>query len=277
MPYELEMLRRPTPFQTGNLTLWSNAYIGNQVLARHLDAEVDSGSRKRSTVSKACDWIGSLRQDGGCVLDVGCGPGLYAPGLVKQGYAYDGIDISPYSIQYAQRAFSDLQSARFIEGDMTTWSPADPGRYHVILFLYGVYSFVSKEKRLALLRRLRCCLADDGILVLELFTSNHYKDRPEQYDWEYRDQGGFWSPQPYLELNAFRRYGDEDLVLFQAGVVDGRLRIWNSWIRLFDVASLEKELFQAGFKISHVYGSCYGSPFDRSSEVLCACATKRLG
>ena len=46
MHYNLKLLRRPLPFQLGTLTLWSDAYIADNVLKKHLDETIDSGSRK---------------------------------------------------------------------------------------------------------------------------------------------------------------------------------------------------------------------------------------
>ena len=42
-----KLLERPLPFSEGNLTLWSNAYIANNVIKKHLDISIDSGSRKK--------------------------------------------------------------------------------------------------------------------------------------------------------------------------------------------------------------------------------------
>ena len=59
MMFSLELLKRPKPFEEGNLTLWSDDYIADNVLRRHLDGNVDSGSRKRNTIIEAAKWITS--------------------------------------------------------------------------------------------------------------------------------------------------------------------------------------------------------------------------
>lgn len=51
--YNWNLLERPLPFTSGNLSLWSNEYIANNVIRRHLDGNVDSGSRKKSNNIKS--------------------------------------------------------------------------------------------------------------------------------------------------------------------------------------------------------------------------------
>lgn len=59
MKCNFELLKRPIPFEEGNLTLWSDDYIADNVLGRHLDCNVDFGSRKENTIIEASKCIAS--------------------------------------------------------------------------------------------------------------------------------------------------------------------------------------------------------------------------
>ena len=131
--------------------------------------------------------------------------------------------------------------------------------------------FYCYEERINLLKKIRNVLNPNGSIIVEVFTPEHYAGRNNSTDWQCIKNGGFWSPNSYLELNAFSRY-NEKLVLIQAGIIDKEINIWNSWIQLFDVAQIEYELKLAGFSEFSYYGSCYGECFTSHSEVLCVCA-----
>lgn len=269
MNYNLNLLKKPLPFQPGTLTLWSNDYIGKNVLKRHLDGSVDSGTRKTETLITTANWLSHINPDAASVLDVGCGPGLYAPLLCKDGMHYEGFDISPYQIAYARQHNSIPGMTRFYRSDFRTWNSEQ--RYDLVLLLYGIYSFYCRNDRVAFLKKLKKNLSSGGGIVIEVFTPFHYKSRSDTADWEYIEQNGFWCKTPYLELNAFHKY-EESLILIQAAVLNDHLELWNSWIQTFKTSSLLEELEEAGFAKVQLFGSCYGMPLTSQSEVLCVYA-----
>ena len=101
MHYNLKLFCRPRPFESGTLTLWSNAYIAENVLKKHIDGSIDSGSRKNTTLDLSSLWIAEHIGTRADLLDLGCGPGLYGNRLGKLIGSYIGLDISPYQIAYA--------------------------------------------------------------------------------------------------------------------------------------------------------------------------------
>lgn len=269
MRYNLELLRQPSPFQPGTLTLWSNAYISDNVLKKHLDGTVDSGSRKTVTMDASSLWITEHCNANADILDVGCGPGLYGNRLGEMIGSYVGLDISPYQITYAKSHNTSPHNTHYQVGDFRKWQPQK--MYDMVLLMYAVYSFYPIEDRISLLRNIKTALKSGGCVMIEVFTSNHYESRKDSTDWQYIEKDGFWQPEPYLELNSFTRYR-EDLVLIQSGVIGNTIEIWNSWIELFSISKLERELRLAGFSEFSYYGSCSGAEFTSTSEVLCIIA-----
>ena len=271
MHYNLKLLRRPLPFQLGTLTLWSDDYIADNVLKKHLDETIDSGSRKRVTMDASILWITEHCAADADILDIGCGPGLYGNRLGTMIRTYVGLDISPYQIAYAKSHNTSSHNTCYQVCDFRKWRLQSQQKYDMVLLLYAIYSFYPIEDRVGLLRKVKGMLKPDGCVILELFTANHYEGRENCTDWEYIEKNGFWKPSPYLELNAFTRYRN-DLVLIQAGVVDDTIEIWNSWIELFSISKIERELQLAGFSKFSYYGSCTGEKYMSTSDVLCVIA-----
>jgi len=269
MNYNWKLLKKPNLFQPGNLTLWDDEYIAENVLKRHLNGDIDSGSRQFITIKNTTKWIRKKYPKAYSILDVGCGPGLYAPLLCQYGFEYHGFDISKYQIAYAREHNSFSGKAQFDVCDFRTWESQK--KYDIILLLYGIYSFYNYNERVSFLKRIRTSLKDNGCVIIEVFTLNHYRGRKNTTDWEFVEKDGFWSRNPYLELNAFHRF-NEEVMLIQAAVINDSVKIWNSWIQVFSPKSIKEELLEAGFTCCEIYGSCYGKPYTLESDVLCICA-----
>src|SRR5512134_2777754 len=73
------------------------------MLASHLDPTVDGASRRPETIEHITNWIATSvgLRPGDCILDLGCGPGLYAARLAQAGFQVTGVDFSRNSIDYA--------------------------------------------------------------------------------------------------------------------------------------------------------------------------------
>jgi len=266
MNYNLERLKFPYPFEPGNLTLWNNEYIAQNVIKKHLNSNENSGSRNVFVINKTIKWIKKNACEGKSILDVGCGPGLYAPQLCEVGFNYEGFDVSPYQIAYAKK-YNCMKGAKYYVADLRAWDSEK--RYDVVLMLYGIYSFYCPSERVDFLKKIKCKLKKGGYLALEVFTAKHYAERENSTDWEFVEREGFWSGEPYLELNTFRKYSNGRLVLIQAAVLNETLKVWNSWIQVFDSETLKAELSEVGFKRVEIYGNCFGEKYTSESEMLC--------
>lgn len=81
----------------------TDKYISERLLEIHLNPDIELASRKVTTIDFTFDWIlGILPGKKLDLLDLGCGPGLYAERFTKKGHQVSGIDFSDNSIQYAR-------------------------------------------------------------------------------------------------------------------------------------------------------------------------------
>ena len=74
------------------------------MLKEHLSQEHDAASRRAAIIDGQVAWIHDhlLQGNPTRILDLCCGPGLYANRLARLGHRCVGIDFSPASIAYAR-------------------------------------------------------------------------------------------------------------------------------------------------------------------------------
>lgn len=110
----LEVNRRPKPFSEYTAReLWTNPHTSEQMLAYHLNENIDVASRNLAFLDRSVDWIVShfgLTSESK-VADFGCGPGLYAQRLARHGSKVTGIDFSANSLRYARDKAANEKTA----------------------------------------------------------------------------------------------------------------------------------------------------------------------
>lgn len=91
---------QPPLFAPGAEHFWTDPHIARQMLAAHLDPTTDAASRRPETIQRSVAWIVQTLglRPGNRVLDLGCGPGLYAIRLAQDGLQVTGVDFSQNSI-----------------------------------------------------------------------------------------------------------------------------------------------------------------------------------
>lgn len=108
--------------------------------------------------------------DGGRILDVGCGPGIYAQVCVDQGFRYHGFDISEGMIGEAQKRFGDLSGVEFTVGSMRHL-PFPSTSFDGLLCL-GVLEYVPEQEREPCLREMVRVVKPNGTLIFSFLNKN---------------------------------------------------------------------------------------------------------
>jgi SAM-dependent methyltransferase len=258
--------RRPRLFEPSTAPFWDDPYIAGQLLRAHLDDETEAASRPRAvidaTVANLVDR--GLAGPGRRVLDLGCGPGLYAHALAVAGCAVTGLDLSPGSIAYAAARANDAGlSVDYRVQDFLTL--AGPGRYDLILQAYGELSTFPDPVRDDLLRRIRDRLAPGGALLFDVTTPAAHRFRPTTRQLELA-HGGLWRPGPHLVITDRYDYpGDVTCRQFVVADDDG-IEVYRMWFHDYVPATLTPVLAAAGFDVQDVWGSLTGTGHDPDSD-----------
>ncbi len=101
------LYHRPDPPQPwvddGNLP-WNDPAFSQRMLREHLDQSHGAASRVTSERELMIKWLYQKLglEQGAALLDITCGPGLYAVDFAQRGCQVTGIDFVPAAIAYAR-------------------------------------------------------------------------------------------------------------------------------------------------------------------------------
>lgn len=262
---------RPKVYEWGDSKFWDDEHISKGMLATHLDPEDDLATRKPGFVKKSADWIASLAKGRGRLLDLGCGPGIYAELFAERGFNVKGLDLSPRSIAYAKS--SAEEKALGIEYVCGNYLEDDfGGPYDVITLIYCDFGVLKGEDRKALLRKIRGALAPGGVFIFDALAPAQYEGREENLSWSCCD-GGFWSEKPYALLYSFLRYDECRVYCDRHVVIEAdRMRRFNIWNHAFTEEEIREDLKSAGFASADIYGDAAGAAYTEASKTICAAA-----
>lgn len=268
-------IHRPELFEPGTSKFWDDEHISKSMLQAHLDPLGDPATRNHAFVDRSADWIARTLppQRYPRLLDLGCGPGLYARRFHERGYRVTGVDLSKRSIDYAiDNARHSGYPIEYLHQSYLDLSL--PEAFDCAVLIYCDYGVLSEAHRKKLLGNVRRALKPGGRLLLDVCTPLQYKGREESTGWSYCESG-FWKADPHLCLESFFRYDDSHTFLNQYLVItEAGMDRYNIWDQTFEVEGLKSELGACGFSGAEIYGDVAGADYFPESRVICAIARK---
>ncbi len=271
-----QLQETPEPFTPGEPLFWNDPHISAQMLKAHLNPDNDLASRRPQTIQNIVDWLtASLDlQAGDSVIDLGCGPGLYASRLAERGLHVTGVDYSRRSIDHAiQHAQQNQLDIQYRHQDYLTLD--DEEQYDAALLIYGDYCPLAPEQRIKLLVNVRRALKPGGYFVLDVTTPTHRRKFGNRNGW-YAVETGFWKPGPHLVLEEGFDYPDQSIFLDQAIVIEanGGITVYRNWFQDFTHETITSELKKGGFAVQSVWNNLYGTPYTADTEWIGIVAQK---
>ncbi len=271
--------QRPEPFAPGDALFWDDPYISEQMLASHLDANTDAASRRPERIECSVAWLAATLdlQPGDALLDLGCGPGLYAARFAQRGLRVSGVDYSRRSIAYATQYARDHDLViDYRYQDYLTLD--DEAEYDVALLIYGDFCALAPEKRTRLLHNVHRALRPGGYFALDVSTRAHRERRGARPAW-YAVDTGFWKPGPHLVLEQGFDYPDQLIYLDQYVVVeaDGTLSVYRNWFQDYTPEAITAELQEGNFAVRSLWSDLEGTPYASGSEWIGIISAKAEG
>lgn len=270
--------RRPPPFSVYSAgDLWTDEHTSEQMLAFHLNNEVDLSSRREGFIDESVAWM--ARRFDLCwqsrIIDFGCGPGLYASRFAELCGTVTGVDFSPRSIAFARdRAARRGQKIDYVESDYLAYRAY--GRYDLITLIMCDYCALSPQQRTSLLQNFSAILADEGRIVFDVYSLNAFDAKQEVSICERNLMDGFWSREPYFGFLTSYRYEPERVSLDKYTIVESdTLREVYNWLQYFSPDSLERELNAAGLDVEEIIGDVAGNDFDPDGHEFAVIAKAR--
>ena len=268
---------RPHPFERSTVrALWTDPYVSERMLEAHLDPTVDAASHRHAFIDASVAWITTrfgLTADH-AVLDLGCGPGLYAARLAERGARVTGVDFSERSIAYARRAADERGlSIDYVLCDYLAFDT--DARFDLVLMVMRDFGVLGPDQRRALLERIGALLTPGGHLLFDVDSLAAFAKHEEGARYELEPEGGFWAPgRSYAFLTTFK-YERERVVLDKHTIVErGRVRTVLDWHQHYSPESLAAELEDNGFEVEEVLGDVAGAPYDASTDEFAVVARR---
>ena len=200
----IDIVRRvsdPGPWSEGDNIPWNDPSFSERMLREHLRQDHDAASRRFSKIDGHVEWLHSVVLAGRPtkILDLGCGPGLYATRLARLGHECIGIDYSPASVRHARDAArTEGLPCRYVHEDMR--AAAFGSGYGLAMLLYGEFNVFRPNHIVAILRKAHAALSERGLLLLEPHTYGCVRRMgTERASW-YATEEGLMGDGPHLCL-----------------------------------------------------------------------------
>jgi SAM-dependent methyltransferase len=191
----------PEPWSEGDKIPWNDPDFSERMLREHLSQSHDLASRRLEVIEAHVAWIHErvLERKPARILDLGCGPGLYASRLATLGHQCVGVDFSPASIRYAtEHAARETLACTYVHEDIRT---ADFGAgFELVMFLFGELNVFRPADAGTILAKANGALAPGGTLLLEPHQFDVVEKIGTQAPSWHTAEAGLFSEQPHLWL-----------------------------------------------------------------------------
>jgi len=256
-------------------SFWDDAHISQYVLDSHLNPEWDSASRNHKFINDSVQWITKIAPPNEYknLLDLGCGPGIYAEKFASAGFNVTGVDFSQRSIAYAKKQ-TEQNRSNIIYHYQNYLTLEFTKCFDVITLIYCDYASLSVNDRLSLLKIVYNALKPNGKFIFDVFTP--VKRKAESSTWKDYPNGGFWNEKPHICLNNIYQYDDADKTELHRTIIimDDKIECINLWEHYFTKKMLLDELMPIGFRSCNFYGNIAGREYSDDSETICGVFTK---
>ncbi len=268
---------KPALYAPSTSKFWDDEHISKGMLEAHLNPDIDPASRKHEFIDRSVEWISKIAYPGENprLLDLGCGPGIYAERFHKKGYQVTGVDFSKRSIHYAKdSAARQGLKIEYLYQDYLTI--AYEQEYDVATLIYCDFGVLSGEDRKKLLKLVCRSLKPGGTFVFDVFQPNQYKGVEETRGFSY-SESGFWREGPHVALEALYRYEESNTFLRQYVILtEEETQCYNIWEHTFTKEELQRDLTEVGFDWIEFYGDVAGEEYTEDGIIICAVAHKPL-
>lgn len=200
-----ELSSRPQLYEKGTSEMWTDPYISKRLLDLHLNPDNDVASRSKVKIENIIKWIQSkIDKPNIKILDLGCGPGLYAELLAKKGHSVVGIDFSENSIQYAKaQAIEKQLDIKYVIKNYLDLDFVE--HFDLVIMIYLDFCALLPYERDKVLENIHRALKKNGIFIFDVVNEKNIDKKIISQAWEVQNSG-FWKSTPYIVLTNGYHY-----------------------------------------------------------------------
>lgn len=241
---------KPSLYEKGTSFMWTDKHISKQILSIHLNPDIDLGSRKKTSVIETANWILKSQKEKGKlkILDLGCGPGIYAEIFAENGHSVTGVDISETSVSYARSSAAEKGlNINYIHASYLEFSP-EKNSYDLIVLIYTDLGVLNPQEREILLKMVYSALKPGGTFIFDVLRDNNLEIKKTPNSWEAVHKG-FWKDASYLALSESFLYKEQKVILYQHHVIDSgeQIETYRFWTHFFNQQDIINMLEKHGF------------------------------
>ena len=266
-----ELIVKPEVFVKSTEAFWDDEHISKFMLEAHLNPEWDAASRKHDTIKKSVDWINTLVEKEAEILDLGCGPGLYANMLSESGRKVIGIDYSKRSINHAKE---DARK-RGLDTEYIYQNYLDINykeEFDAVLLIYCDLGALTNIERDLLLKKIYKALKPGGIFIFDVHSFHYKMNTGSSFNYE-KEGEGFFAESEHLELKQTFYYEEHQTYLEQYTIVSNeKIKQHRVFKQLYDRAKLQEILID--FHDIKFFADVTGKSFHRDSRDICIVSIK---
>ncbi len=268
----------PEPWAEGDNIPWNDVGFSRRMLREHITQSHDLASRRSEKIDTHVDWIHRelLRGKPTAVLDLGCGPGLYASRLARYGHRCVGIDFSPASIEYARaQAAEERLPVDYIQADIRA---ADYGTgFGIAMLIFGEFNVFKPTDAARILRKAHASLSAGGMLLLEAHTYDAIRQFGSRRASWYAAESGLFSDSPHICLQE--NFWDANIAAvtrryFIVDAVTGEVTRCAQSLKAYTADEYRAALQAAGFREVRFYPSLHGEKDPSQPDLLVITARK---
>lgn len=251
MNFELikKLADRPQLYEKGSSVMWTDPHISKQLLELHINPDNDVASRSQEKIERIANWILELTGNPKMkILDLGCGPGLYAELLAQKGHSVTGVDYSENSIQYAttkaQEKNLDIEYLKknYLDLDFDN-------QFDLIILIYLDFCALLPEEREKVLENIYRALKKGGLFICDVVNGKNIDKKTISQSWEVKETG-FWKETPYIALTNGYHYPDAKVIANHHLIIgeNDTVDTYIFWSHYYQKDDLVQVLESKGFK-----------------------------
>ena len=271
----IELTNSPKPYDKGTAVMWTDNRITQRLLETHLNENFNAASRTPGRINKIINFISSsITKDNASILDLGCGPGLYAERLSRMGHKVTGVDFSQNSISYAQKSAAEKKlDIEYVCGNYLDIEYQN--QFDIAMIIYCDFGVLSSDDRLALIKKIYTALKPGGIFIFDGYNKNALNSISFTKTWEY-SENGFWRTTPHICMTENIHFEEQKALLEQHIVIEenDEFDIYRFWNHYFNEDDIKNLFLPSGFSSVQSVEGLISDISDDSNEITFYKVTK---
>ncbi|PTK00452.1 class I SAM-dependent methyltransferase [Mammaliicoccus sciuri] len=265
----LNHLHSPEPFEKSEDNIWLDSLFSSFVLDSYFNSEIYGGSKDTDFINKTSIFFSENFPSDKYkkLLDLGCGPGLYAEAFAKKGYDVTGIDYSSTAINYAiKNAKNSKSNIHYFEDDILSFKSNK--KFDICTIIYQTYATFSYKNRRKLVENVHNLLNENGVFIFDVPTQHYYDQLSPVNVWEYRNQNNIVSTEQHAVLYSLEKYYENIFLNKSIYIFENqKIKKFYDWMKCFNELDIKNEIGDF-FNIERIYSDIDGTPFSKDSNSL---------